>query len=96
MANIKSAIRRIKVTNRNTIQNKKYLSHIKTFTKKYLLVLDQYKNQPDDVTLGLVLKQLDLVYSKIDKATKVKVLHKNTASRKKSLLRNIFNLKKSN
>ena len=91
MANIKSSIRRIKVTERNTLQNKKYVSNIKTSTKKYLVILDKYKNQPDELTLSIVLKQLGLVYSKIDKATKAKVLHKNTASRKKSVLRNVFN-----
>jgi len=52
--------------------------------------LDQYKNLPDELNLKLVLKHLDIVYSKIDKATKAKVLHRNTASRKKSLLRNAF------
>lgn len=85
MANIKSAIRRIKVTARNTIQNKKYLSTVKTFTKKYLLFLDKYKN--NEVKFPLVMKQLDLAYSKIDKAAKINVLHKKTAARKKSLLR---------
>ncbi len=93
MANIKSSIRRIKVTERNTLQNKKYLSNIKTYTKKYLIILDKYINQPDESNLKLVLHHLSLVYSKIDKATKAKVLHRNTASRKKSALRNIFNLK---
>lgn len=85
MANIKSAIRRIKVTSRNTIQNKKYLSTVKTFIKKYLLFLDKYKN--NEVNFQLVMKQLDLVYSKIDKAAKINILHKKTAARKKSLLR---------
>ena len=85
MANIKSAIRRIKVTSRNTIQNKKYLSTVKTFIKKYLLFLDKYKN--NEVNFRLVMKQLDLAYSKIDKAAKINVLHKKTAARKKSLLR---------
>jgi small subunit ribosomal protein S20 len=85
MANIKSAIRRIKTTQRNTIRNKRYLSTIKTFTKKYLLFLDKYKNK--EINNELIFKKLDLLYSKIDKASKVKVLHKNTAARKKSLLR---------
>ena len=84
MANIKSAIRRIKTTQRNTIRNKRYLSTIKTFTKKYLLFLDKYKNK--EINNELIFKKLDLLYSKIDKASKVKVLHKNTAARKKSLL----------
>ena len=85
MANIKSAIRRIKTTQRNTIRNRRYLSTIKTFTKKYLLFLDKYKNK--EINNELIFKKLDLLYSKIDKASKVKVLHKNTAARKKSLLR---------
>ena len=85
MANIKSAIRRIKTTQRNTIRNKRYLSTIKTFTKKYLLFLDKYRNK--EINNELIFKKLDLLYSKIDKASKVKVLHKNTAARKKSLLR---------
>jgi small subunit ribosomal protein S20 len=85
MANIKSSIKRIKVTYRNTIQNKRYLSTIKTFTKNYLLLLDQYKNK--QLNIELVFKKLNLVYSKIDKASKIKALHKNTAARKKSLLR---------
>lgn len=85
MANIKSAIRRIKTTQRNTTRNKRYLSTIKTFTKKYLLFLDKYKNK--EINNELIFKKLDLLYSKIDKASKVKVLHKNTAARKKSLLR---------
>lgn len=85
MANIKSAIRRIKTTQRNTIRNKRYLSTIKTFTKKYLLFLDKYKNK--EINNEFIFKKLDLLYSKIDKASKIKVLHKNTAARKKSLLR---------
>ncbi len=92
MANIKSAIRRIKTTHRNTIQNKKYVSTIKTFTKKYLISLDGYKNKQEGITLPVVLKYLDLVYSKIDKALKAKVIHRNTAARKKSLLRNAFTI----
>ena len=49
MANIKSAIKRIAIGKRNELQNKKYLSQIKTFIKKYLIVLDQYKNQPTNI-----------------------------------------------
>jgi small subunit ribosomal protein S20 len=90
MANIKSAIRRIKTSNRNTIQNKKYLSTVKTFTKKYLILLDSFKNKQQGITLEMVLKGLGSVYSKIDKATKAKVIHRNTAARKKSLLQNAF------
>ena len=94
MANIKSAIKRIDITKRNTIRNKIYKSNIKTFTKKYLVSLDYYKNEPSETKLDQVVKNLNMIYSKIDKAIKVKVLHKNTAGKKKSILKTVFNLNK--
>jgi|TARA_B110000977_G_C10963863_1_gene449647 small subunit ribosomal protein S20 len=96
MANIKSAIKRINVSKRNTLRNKQYKSNVKTFTKKYLLALDTYKNEPNEINLESVLKNLNTVYSKLDKATKAKVLHKNTAARKKSALKTAFNSVKTN
>ena len=69
---------------------------MKTFTKKYLVALNKYKLEPNDLNLQLVTKNLDIVYSKLDKATKANVLHKNTAARKKSALKMAFNSVKSN
>ena len=86
MANIKSAIKRIDVTKRNTLQNKQYISKIKTFTKNYLLALEIFKNNPNQLTYNLIRKNLDLVFIQIDKAVKIKVLHLNNAARKKSNL----------
>ena len=37
------------------------------------------------------MKNLNILYSKIDKATKANVLHKNTAARKKSALKIALN-----
>nr|YP_009402771.1 30S ribosomal protein S20 [Compsopogon caeruleus]ARX96120.1 30S ribosomal protein S20 [Compsopogon caeruleus] len=74
----KSAIKRIKVAQRNQIQNKIYKSTIKTLTKKVLLSI---KDENTNDTIRLKLAEL---YSKIDKAVKRKILSKNTASRKKS------------
>lgn len=96
MANIKSAIKRIDVTKRNSLRNKQYTSNVKTFTKKYLLALKTYKLEPNDLNLELTIKNLNMVYSKLDKATKANVLHKNTAARKKSALKMAFNSTKSN
>ena len=89
MANIKSAIKRIKTSKRNTLQNKLYKSNIKTFTRKYLISLNEYNLRPNPSNLALVTEYL--VFSKIDKATKKNVLHKNTAARKKRALANAFN-----
>ena len=92
MANIKSAVKRIDITKRNTVRNKTYSSNVKTFTKKYLVSLDQYKNNPNEENLNIVMNNLNMIYSKLDKATTVNVWHKNTAARKKSALRNALNL----
>jgi small subunit ribosomal protein S20 len=86
MANIKSSIKRIDITKRNTLRNKQNLSKIKTFTKKYFLALENYKKIPSNTTLNFLKVCLNLVFSKIDKANKLKILHKNTAARKKSSL----------
>ena len=94
MANIKSAVKRIDITKRNTLRNKRYESTVKTFTKKYLVSLDIYKSDPNESNLKLVMENLNLVYSKLDKATKAKVLHKNTVARKKSALRIALNSSK--
>lgn len=91
MANIKSAVKRIDITKRNTLRNKKYESTVKTFTKKYLLSLAKYKNEPNEINFGLAIKSLDVIYSKLDKATKANVLHKNTTARKKSALKVALN-----
>lgn len=91
MANIKSSIKRIKVTRRNNLQNKLYASNIKTFTKKYYQTLEYLKSEKTEENLMKVNESLSLIYSRIDKAVKKNVLHKNTAARKKSKLAIAFN-----
>mgnify|MGYP006062860501 CR=1 FL=1 len=86
MANIKSAIKRIKTTKRNNQVNRFYKSTIKTFTKKYLLATKNYKENPTPENLSLVQNNLSIVYSKIDKAIKKNIYHKNNGARKKSRL----------
>lgn len=91
MANIKSAIKRIDIAKRNNLMNKQYTSNVKTFTKKYLISLNDYKSETNDTNLEIVMTNLSKVYSKIDKATKANVFHKNTAARKKSALKRALN-----
>ena len=76
----KSAIKRIKIAERNHLQNKNYKSTIKTLTKKILLS----KSNKDDFLI--IQTKLAQVYSKIDKAVKKGIIPKNTAARKKSWL----------
>lgn len=86
MANIKSAIKRIKTTKRNHQINRFYKSTIKTFTKKYLLAMKDYQINPTPENLSTVESNLSIVYSKIDKAIKKNVYHKNNGARKKARL----------
>jgi small subunit ribosomal protein S20 len=84
VANIKSAQKRIELNKRNKIQNRVYKSLIKTSTKKYFLLIEEYKQNPNEELLKVITKIFNKTYSNIDKALKKKVIHKNTASRKKS------------
>lgn len=92
MANIKSAIKRIYITKRNALQNKQYKSLIKTFIKKYLISLENYKKCTDEINLQIAILDLNNAYSKLDKATKIKILHRNNVARKKSRLKIALNL----
>ena len=79
MANIKSAQKRILVTERNHERNVAMKSSIKTAVKKVLTALKD--GQVDEAK-----SSLKEAYSLYDKAVGKGVLHKNTAARKKSRL----------
>ena len=79
MANIKSAIKRIKVTERRTLRNKMVKSAVKTEIKKYDSALS-VGNYDDTKALYASVAQ------SIDQAAAKGVIHKNAAARKKSRL----------
>ncbi|QQK07651.1 30S ribosomal protein S20 [Miniphocaeibacter halophilus] len=87
MANIKSAIKRIDVTKRQTLENKARKSEIKTYVKKFE---DAISSDDFDEAKSL-LKVID---KKLKKATSKNVLHKNTASRQLSKLSKKLNSSK--
>ncbi|MEA4848889.1 MAG: 30S ribosomal protein S20 [Clostridiaceae bacterium] len=79
MANIKSALKRIKVTNFKTRRNKVIVSSLKTSIRRF----------EDSVKAGNMSEAKELyrkAASLIDKAVAKGTLHKNTAARKKSKL----------
>ena len=84
MANIKSALKRIQIAERNRLHNRSYKSAVKTLTKSYLTALDAYQSDPSADNLKAVNDAMAEAYSKIDKAVKRGVLHANTGARKKS------------
>nr|YP_009392056.1 ribosomal protein S20 [Periphykon beckeri]ARW60404.1 ribosomal protein S20 [Periphykon beckeri] len=90
MPQTKSHTQNIKIISRNRSRNKKYKIFIKKAIKLYLLSVKNYTNNVDIENMDICCSNLSLVYKKIDKAVKKKILHKNTASRKKSKLANII------
>ena len=78
MPNIKSAIKRVKVTEKKTLQNKIVKTKVKNAVKRYE---NAVANNADNLA-----EQYSLTVSQIDKAVTKGVLHKNTAARKKSRL----------
>jgi len=86
MANCKSAEKRIKTNERNRLQNRFYKSSVRTLIKGFFKDLEIYKDSQDPQIKEKLKKNLNSVYSLIDKGTKRNVFHKNTADRKKSQL----------
>lgn len=86
MANSKSAIKRIRINERNKLKNKLYKGTVKTSIKIFLHQLDTYKLSQQDQDRETAKTLLNSVYKLIDKSTKKNVFRKNTAARKKSNL----------
>lgn len=79
MANIKSAKKRIKVIDRQTLENKSLKSKIATYVKKYKVAVDNAEKEN-------AAKLLSETFSLIDSAVSKGTLQKATANRKKARL----------
>ena len=77
MANIKSAKKRIKVTEVKTLRNKMVKSALKTIIKKYEVAVTAGNVEEATAAFKAAVKSLDMAAAK-------GVIHKNKASRKKS------------
>ena len=86
MANNKSAIKRIQIAERNRLRNKAYKSAVRTLMKKYYGAIKSYAAEPTPEKMETVRQMMSAAYSKIDKAVKRKVLHRNNGARKKASL----------
>jgi small subunit ribosomal protein S20 len=86
VANIKSAIKRVQIAERNRLRNKSYKSAVKTLMKNYLHSVSEYGANPTPEKFQEVQQRQSAAYSKIDKAVKCGVLHANNGARKKSRL----------
>ncbi len=84
MANIKSAIKRIDVTKKQTLRNKSRKSEIKTYIKRFEKAVEE-KNTESATEL---LKVID---KKLKRASLANIIHPNAASRKTSQLQKKLN-----
>ena len=78
MPNIKSAIKRVKVSEKKNLQNRMVKSGVKTSVKKFEAALAE--------GVAPANAQLSATTSAIDKAAAKGVIHKNAANRKKARL----------
>ena len=78
MPNIKSAMKRVKVSKKKNLRNRMVKSGVKTAVKKYQAVLAE--------GVAPAGAQLSATTSAIDKAVSKGIIHKNAANRKKARL----------
>ena len=86
MANSKSAEKRIKINERNRLENRFYKTSVRTLVKVFFKDLESYKISKNPDQKENLKKILSSVYSLIDKGTKKNIFHRNTAARKKAKL----------
>lgn len=82
---IKSAIKRVKISEKQRIRNYAYKSKVKTLIKKFENSLSTENND-------VIQQNFQQCVSTLDKAAQKGILAKNTVARKKSLLAKKFKL----
>ena len=82
MPNIKSAMKRVKVSKKKNLRNRMVKTGVKTAIKKYQVALNE--------GAAPATAQLSATTSAIDKAVTKGIMHKNAANRKKARLAKAF------
>lgn len=86
VANNKSSKKRIEIAERNRLRNRTYKSALRTLMKRCFTACSAYSQQPGEEAKAAVQASLSAAFSKIDKAVKVGVVHRNTGANQKSRL----------
>jgi small subunit ribosomal protein S20 len=86
VANNKSSKKRIEIAERNRLRNRSYKSAVRTLMKRCFTACSSCGSAPDEEAREAVRKTMSAAFSKIDKAVKVGVLHRNTGANQKSRL----------
>jgi small subunit ribosomal protein S20 len=80
VANNKSSKKRVEIAERNRLQNKAYKSSMRTLMKRCFSACEAYSATPGDEAKTSVQSSLNAAFSKIDKAVKRGVLHRNAGA----------------
>jgi len=83
MPNIKSAMKRVKVSKKKNLQNRIKKSELRTILRKFREAVEAKSPEAENL--------LKLAIKKVDQAVSKNLIHKNTASRKKSQLQKAYN-----
>jgi small subunit ribosomal protein S20 len=86
VANNKSSKKRIEIAERNRLRNRTYKSALRTLIKRCFAACSAYRQEPGADARSAVQASMSAAFSKIDKAVKVGVLHRNTGANQKSRL----------
>ena len=86
VANNKSSKKRIQIADRNRLQNKSYKSSMRTLMKHCLSACGAYAQDSGEEAKANIQKSMNDAFSKIDKAVKRGVLHRNTGANQKARL----------
>ncbi|MDX2271470.1 MAG: 30S ribosomal protein S20 [Cyanobacteriota bacterium] len=86
MPRIKSAIKRVEIAERNRLRNRAAKAAIRIAMKKVFTLVAAYSANPQAVNKDDIRAALSVAFSKVDKAVKTGVLHRNTGARRKSRL----------
>jgi small subunit ribosomal protein S20 len=89
MPRTKSAIKRLKIAERNRLRNKATKAMVRALMKKVISLSSAYAASPQSETLQEIQAAMSAAFSRIDKAAQKGVLHKNTAARRKARLSRI-------
>ncbi|NET48499.1 MAG: 30S ribosomal protein S20, partial [Merismopedia sp. SIO2A8] len=76
MPNIKSAIKRVQIAERNRLRNKSYKSAVRTLMKQCFTAVDTYQSEPTPENMAEVNQRMSAAFSKIDKAVQYFTLHR--------------------
>tara|TARA_Y100001968_G_C19294330_1_gene685833 strand:+ start:205 stop:504 length:300 start_codon:yes stop_codon:yes gene_type:complete len=86
VANNNSAKKRIQIAERNRLHNKSYKSEMRTLMKRCLVSCETISSDSNDELKTELKKNVNEAFSKIDKAVKRGVLHRNAGANQKSRL----------